>query len=614
MKLRIKRRILSGKRTQACSALPFVALSDTAMIGWIFKAEGCLGPNVYPEVPDGGWGWVVAGAFFTVELFSYGIIKIFGIFLQDLMSNFEESNSRVSWIVSICIFIMAFAAPLSTAMSNRFGYQPVVMLGGFLVSLGTITSAFTKSINEMYITIGIISVFFQEFVDLFHWEPQCLSCHSQAFTASGCQCALCCLFTGLGYCLSYLPTLTILSQYFNKRRSLITAIASTGESVSVFAFAPAFTALKDKVGWRYCLVVIGTMQASIIVCGALLRPIVIKPKPVEVKAIKGPSPKQLETTYMLENELTRTSLSSEDSGVQSLSTSLHNIPEGGERRPEKKALMRTPTKTPAKRIVKEEVPPPAVKAKLLDISVMKDCSFICYSMFGLFATLAFFAPQLYVIDLSVNRGVDRDKAAYMLSATAAAEIFGRISIGWLLNKEPIRKIYILLICSLLLSLVLLVFGFVAEFWGLGTCCVLYGFLLGTVACTHIPMLAEEDVLGIERMTSVVGVYVSIQSLAGLAGPPLGGFLVDITHDYGSAFYSCAAGMALGTLFLGFVRPIKLGIFCKKKRGELQEIPKAQDGKNPSLAREVPVDFLEEDLPLEACPAKTQKSKESSNAY
>lgn len=272
------------------------------------------------------------------------------------------------------------------------------------------------------------------------------------------------------------------------------------------------------------MVVIGVLQASVIIFGALLRPIIIKPKPAEVKTSKGLCPKQLETTYMLENELTRTSLSSEDSGVQSLSTSLHNITEGGEKRStEKKALMRgTPSKTSVKQVVKEEEPPPQAEAKLLDFSVLKDCSFICYSLFGLFATLAFFAPQLYVIDLSVDRGVDRDKAAYMLSAMAASEIFGRVSIGWVLNKKPIRKIYILLICALLLSVVLLVFTFVTEFWGLSTCCVLYGFLLGTVACTHIPMLAEDDVIGIERMTSAVGVYIFIQSFAGLAGPPLGG--------------------------------------------------------------------------------------------
>lgn len=67
-----------------------------------------LGPNVYPEAPDGGWGWVVGAAFFLVEMFTYGSIKSFGIFLQDLMEEFGESNSRVSWIVSIAVFVMTF--------------------------------------------------------------------------------------------------------------------------------------------------------------------------------------------------------------------------------------------------------------------------------------------------------------------------------------------------------------------------------------------------------------------------------------------------------------------------------------------------------------------------
>lgn len=84
------------------------APSRSAMIGWVSKVQGFMGPNVYPEVPDGGWGWVVAVSFFLVEAYTYGIIKSFGIFLQDLMSYFGETNSRVSWIVSICVFVMTF--------------------------------------------------------------------------------------------------------------------------------------------------------------------------------------------------------------------------------------------------------------------------------------------------------------------------------------------------------------------------------------------------------------------------------------------------------------------------------------------------------------------------
>lgn len=39
--------------------------------------------------------------------------------------------------------------------------------------------------------------------------------------------------------------------------------------------------------------------------------------------------------------------------------------------------------------------------------------------------------------------------------------------------------------------------------------------------------------------------------------------MDVTHNYGSAFYSCAAGMALSAVFLGLVRPAKRGLLCRR---------------------------------------------------
>ena len=72
--------------------------------------RGCrlFSPNEYQEIPDGGWGWLVAVAFFLVEMFTYGTIKSFGIFLKDLVVEFGESNSKVSWVLSICVFVMTF--------------------------------------------------------------------------------------------------------------------------------------------------------------------------------------------------------------------------------------------------------------------------------------------------------------------------------------------------------------------------------------------------------------------------------------------------------------------------------------------------------------------------
>lgn len=41
--------------------------------------------------------------------------------------------------------------------------------------------------------------------------------------------------------------------------------------------------------------------------------------------------------------------------------------------------------------------------------------------------------------------------------------------------------------------------------------------------------------------------------------------MDMTQNYGSAFYSCTVGMAIGALFLGLVRPAKRGLLCRRRK-------------------------------------------------
>lgn len=49
------------------------------------------------------------------------------------------------------------SGPLSSMLTNRFGFQLVVMTGGLLISAGTIATSFTSSVNQMYITYGLIA-------------------------------------------------------------------------------------------------------------------------------------------------------------------------------------------------------------------------------------------------------------------------------------------------------------------------------------------------------------------------------------------------------------------------------------------------------------------------
>lgn len=301
------------------------------------------------------------------------------------------------------------------------------------------------------------------------------------------------------------------------------------------------------------MAVFGGLQSTIIICGALLRPIVIRPewKPkTDAKKLEALGTQVQKDTddsalvvqngfHSVENELTISSVITRDSGVQSVKNSDTSCPE------EKTLLhkeagiaeIRNQAVEKSTENKRSEIDQKMVdadgrtgdklqtgKPKLLDFTILRECSFIFYSLFGLFATLGFFAPPLYIIEMSVSRGVEREHAVYMLSIIAVAEIIGRFSIGWIMTWKYLmkKKVLVLLACIITMTVDLVGFTLVTEFYGLAVCCAFYGFLMGTISCTHIPILAEDDVVGIERMSSAAGVYVFIHSFAGLAGPPLGG--------------------------------------------------------------------------------------------
>ena len=112
------------------------------------------------------------------------------------------------------------------------------------------------------------------------------------------------------------------------------------------------------------MAVIGALQSSIILCGALLRPIIIKPRGTHEAETHTSSPKELETlntqegacsedsatdstspaqntSHSLDNELTGGSVSTGDSGVQSLNSSPEErtlLDKGGRSKTEQKSV------------------------------------------------------------------------------------------------------------------------------------------------------------------------------------------------------------------------------------------------------------------------------------
>lgn len=71
----------------------------------------------------------------------------------------------------------------------------------------------------------------------------------------------------------YLPSIVMVSVYFDKRRAMATGIAVCGSGIGTFVFAPLVTALNDEYGWRGTTLILAGLMLNGIACGAVYLPL-----------------------------------------------------------------------------------------------------------------------------------------------------------------------------------------------------------------------------------------------------------------------------------------------------------------------------------------------------
>ncbi|CAB4004502.1 monocarboxylate transporter 10-like [Paramuricea clavata] len=146
--------------------------------------------------------------------------------------------------------MLFFFCPLSSLLTERYGARVVTMTGGILMSVGLLVSSYAQQLNILYITYGVIF--------------------------------------GFGSALAYLPTLVMVGQYFEKRRSLATGIATCGSNTGALSLAIVQEVVLNKHGWRNVFRFNSGFALVVIMCGVIFRPLIPVPtreRPMVAKAI-----------------------------------------------------------------------------------------------------------------------------------------------------------------------------------------------------------------------------------------------------------------------------------------------------------------------------------------
>ncbi|XP_059362694.1 monocarboxylate transporter 13-like [Carassius carassius] len=413
--------------------------------------------------PDGGYGWFIVLSTFLVFGLTFGVIKSFGVFFVEIHCYFATTATASSWITSISVATVHFGAPVGTALSAYFGHRPVVVAGGLLSSIGMVAGSYAQDLLQLYITVGFL--------------------------------------TGFGYALTWTPTVTMLGWYFEKRRPVANAFASTGECLLTFILTPSFQFMVDQYSWRGAMLILGALQLNLCLCGALLRPL-----------NTHVPPKELEEKEQEMQLLSQPHIDSRSSNNRSDSDPL--------------------------------------KVKIIryvDYTLIANARFMVYSMFGVFAALGFFAPSLFLVPYARSQGVEEYQAAALMSISAVLDLLGRVLFGWVANLRLVKTVHQLIVTVILLGIVLLLCPLATTFTQLALFSAGYGLVFGATVAIHITVLAE--VVGVERLGSALGFFMLIRSSGGLLGPPLAGIFIDKMSDYGAGFLMAGVALLVSALFL-----------------------------------------------------------------
>ncbi|MFT7802445.1 monocarboxylate transporter 6-like [Arapaima gigas] len=175
--------------------------------------------------------------------------------------------------------------------------------------------------------------------------------------------------------------------------------------------------------------------------------------------------------------------------------------------------------------------------------------FRIYSVGITWMMLGFVVPLVYLVPYATAHGMDKSRAALLLTILGFVNIFVRPPAGLLFGRPWFhgRHVYVFSAALLVNGLSNSICCVAASFPVLLTYVVVYGLSMSVVGSLLFTVLMS--VVEMSRFPAALGLLSIMESITLLLGPPLAGILVDSTGQYTQVFYVCSATVASSAIFL-----------------------------------------------------------------
>ncbi|GAB1197156.1 hypothetical protein APSETT444_006447 [Aspergillus pseudonomiae] len=190
-------------------------------------------PLQSPPPPDGGFeAWAQVASGHLILALTWGYVSSFGVFQNYYETTLPQSASDISWIGGVQVFSLLFISTLSGRATDAGFARPMILAGSIFMLVGTFMTSLATTYWQLFLAQGV-----------------CI---------------------GIGQGLMWLPSVTVISTYFARKRVFAVTTAATGTSTGGMIFPAVIQYLTPKIGFPWAVRCMGFIVLFMVILINLL--------------------------------------------------------------------------------------------------------------------------------------------------------------------------------------------------------------------------------------------------------------------------------------------------------------------------------------------------------
>nr|XP_002125347.2 monocarboxylate transporter 9-like isoform X1 [Ciona intestinalis] len=445
--------------------------------------------------------WVVLACSFVIRMLVFGSLFSVGVLYMQWLNDFGSGRGETAWIGSIAAGTTLLMGPVGSALLDRFNCRQIIVASGVVLATALIISSFATGIPFLCVSFGVV-----------------------AGGAGG---------------VANLAAVVSLSQYFDKQRPLAMGVGSSGVGVGAFLFGFLQNIFVEQYTWKGSLLLIGGLQLNVIICGLLM----MEPEQLRhYDVIWNWRSHDLNTVHRV-NGSTNCNENCDTEILQVL--------------PHKELELAQEKRNDRRRSTIQVI---RAKMKLSEKTktLLKDPTFWILFFSDFLSWLTQFVPYVHLPERALMLGVH--EGAFLISMLGVSNAVGKSVFGIICTLFDLSTFNVFVAAQILFGISTLLSPLCTQLWSLSLFAISFGFLSGSYG---LMMVIPSKLLGEETFTLAYGLMLAGEGLGVYLGPPIVGWMSDVSNSYDTSFYIAGTCLLLAAVIL-LLQPIVVCVRRRKK--------------------------------------------------